>query len=65
MASFATAALPVGISVAKVTGPPLVLGVIFGAGTYYFDQFLAENKWLVTILGALAGVGLGMFLVFR
>jgi hypothetical protein len=61
----ASAAIPVGISIAKVTGPPLVLGAVFGAVSYYFDQFLAENKWLVTILGAFAGVGLGMFLVFR
>lgn len=56
---------PIAFSLAKVTGPPLILGAVCGAAAYYFDDFLAQNQWLVTFMGAFAGVGLGMFIVLR
>jgi hypothetical protein len=61
----AAALIPVGISVAKVALPMLIIGAIGGAGAWYYDDFISRNKWVGVLLGVLAGIGVGAFLVFR
>jgi hypothetical protein len=56
---------PIAITTAKLGALPLALGAGGGIAAYYGETYLNQHKWVGILLGVLAGMGLGTFLVLR
>lgn len=54
---------PIALTAARISAVPVALGAIGGISAYYYEQFIQGKTWLYVLIGVLAGLGAGTFIV--